>query len=320
MDIAGKTCFLSGGAGLIGSHITDALIRENAGRVVIYDDFSRGTMDNIRGAVASGKVEIVKADILDRDRLAKAMAGADVVFHLAAIRITRCAQEPRKAHEILGTGTLNVFEAAVNAGVKRIVASSSASVYGMAEEFPTTERHHPYNNDTLYGALKVYLEGMARSFHAMYGMNYVALRYFNVYGPRMDTEGKYTEVMIRWMERCSRGEAPVIFGNGSQTMDFVYVGDIARANILAAKAEVTDRVYNVASGVETSLAELARLISANFPDAKPPEFGPERAMASVRRRLASTEAARRDLGFTAQVSLKEGLAALVEWWKSTGKE
>jgi UDP-glucose 4-epimerase len=319
MDIAGKTCLLTGGAGLIGSHVADALVREGAGRIIIYDDFSRGTVENIRDAVSSGRVEVVRADILDRDRLARAMTGVDIVFHLAAIRITRCAQEPRTAHEILGTGTLNVFEAAVNAGVKRVVASSSASVYGMADSFPTSERHHPYNNDTLYGALKVYLEGMARSFHAMYGMNYVALRYFNVYGPRMDTEGKYTEVMIRWMERCSRGEAPLIFGDGSQTMDFVYVGDIARANILAAKADVCDRVYNVASGTETSLAELATMISANFPGRKAPEFGPERSVNSVRRRLADTEAAKRDLGFTAQVRIEEGLAELVSWWKSSRK-
>ena len=173
------------------------------------------------------------------------------------MRITQCAEEPRLALEVLVNGTFNVLEAAVEAGVRKVVASSSASVYGLAEQFPTTERHHPYNNDTFYGAAKAFNEGMLRSFHAMYGLDYLALRYFNVYGPRMDIFGLYTEVLIRWMERIARGEPPLIFGDGLQTMDFVHVADIARANILAARADVTDEVFNVACGVETSLRELA---------------------------------------------------------------
>ena len=180
-------------------------------------------------------------------------AGKDLVFHLAAIRITQCAEEPRLANEVLVDGTFNVLEAAADAGVKKVVASSSASVYGLAEEFPTTERHHPYNNDTFYGAAKAFNEGMLRSFHAMHGLDYVALRYFNVYGPRMDIHGLYTEVLIRWMERIEAGKPPLILGDGLQTMDFVHVADIARANILAAQADVTDDVFNIASGTETSL-------------------------------------------------------------------
>src|SRR6476619_5847838 len=176
------------------------------------------------------------------------MDGVDVVFHLAAIRITQCAEEPRLALEVLVDGTYNVFEAAVDACVRRVVASSSASVYGLAETFPTPEDHHPYANDTFYGAAKVFNEGMLRSFRAMHGLDYVALRYFNVYGPRMDVHGLYTEVLVRWMERIDDGLPPLIFGDGRQTMDFVFTADIARANVLAARSPVVEGVYNVASG------------------------------------------------------------------------
>jgi UDP-glucose 4-epimerase len=192
-------------------------------------------------------VTIVEGDITDTKLLAEAMQGIDLVFHLAAIRITQCAEDPRLAHDVLGTGTFNVLEAAAKAGVQKVVASSSASVYGLAEEFPTTEQHHPYNNRTIYGGLKVYNEVLLRSFNEMYGLPYVALRYFNVYGPRMDIYGAYTEVLIRWMDRIIEGKPPLIFGDGKQTMDFVYAPDIARANILAAEADVSDEVFNVAS-------------------------------------------------------------------------
>jgi len=240
----------------------------------------------------------------------------DLVFHLAALRITQCAEQPRLALESLVDGTFTVFEAAVAAGVKKVVASSSASVYGLAEQFPTTERHHPYHNDTFYGAAKAFNEGMLRSFHAMYGLDYVALRYFNVYGPRMDIHGLYTEVLIRWMERLVAGEPALILGDGAQTMDFVHVADVARANLLAAEADVTDDVFNVASGVETSLLELARTL-AEIMEAKPdPEFGPARAVNGVVRRLADTSRAEQVLGFRATYGLRAGLADLVDWWQA----
>ena len=212
-------------------------------------------------------------------------------------------------------GTFNVLEAAVKAEVKRLVAASSASVYGLAEEFPTTEHHHPYNNRTLYGAAKTFNEGLLRSFHDMYGLNYVALRYFNVYGPRMDIYGAYTEVLIRWMERIAAGQPPLIFGDGAQTMDFIYVEDIARANILAAQADVTDEVFNVASGVETSLNDLAYALLKVMGSDLQPEYGPERKVNPVPRRLADTRKAERMLGFRAEVSLEDGLRRLVDWWK-----
>jgi UDP-glucose 4-epimerase len=299
----------------IGSHIADLLVEEQAAEIVVVDDFVRGTHENLAQASKSGLVKIVDGDIRDRALLAELMEGIDVVFHQAAIRITLCAQEPRLALDVLSGGTFNVLEAAVNAKVSKVVAASSASVYGLADEFPTEESHHPYNNRTLYGAAKAFNEGMLRSFHDMYGLNYVALRYFNVYGPRMDMTGAYTEVLIRWMDRIVEGHGPLIFGDGLQTMDFIHVRDIARANLLAAKADVTDEVFNVASGVETSLQQLAQILLSEMGSKAEIEFGPERKVNPVARRLAGTEKARRTLGFESNITLPEGLRELVRWWQ-----
>jgi UDP-glucose 4-epimerase len=277
----------------------------------------RGRKDNLAWALEQGPVRIVEGDIRDAALVHGLTKGTDLVFHLAAIRITQCAEEPRLANEVLVDGTFNVLEAAAAAEVRKVVASSSASVYGLAEEFPTTERHHPYNNDTFYGAAKAFNEGMLRSFHSMYGLDYVALRYFNVYGPRMDIYGLYTEVLIRWMERIESGTPPLILGDGLQTMDFVHVADIARANVLAARADVTDTVYNVASGTETSLKELATALSEVMKSDLAPEHGPARAVNGVTRRLADTSTALREIGFEAEIGLREGLQGLVDWWRGT---
>jgi UDP-glucose 4-epimerase len=308
---------VTGGGGAIGSNLTDQLVEAGAEEIVILDNFVRGRRDNLAWALANGPVRLIEGDIRDRPLLRRLVRGVDVVFHLAAIRITQCAEEPRLALEVLVDGTYDVVEAAADAGVRKVVASSSASVYGLAEEFPTTESHHPYANDTLYGAAKVFNEGLLRSFHAMRGLDYVALRYFNVYGPRMDIHGVYTEVLVRWMERIEAGTPPLILGDGSQTMDFVYIPDVARANVLAADAEVTDSVYNIASGTETSLLELAEmLLKVMGRSDLDVEFGPERAVNKVPRRLADTTAARRDLGFEAGTDLEAGLRGLVEWWRA----
>src|SRR5579859_2722838 len=304
-DFHGQRVLITGGAGLVGSHIADLLVREGNPEIVILDNFVRGRRDNLAWATANGRVKIVEGDIRDTKTLREVMRGIDVVFHQAAIRITQCAEEPRLALEVLVDGTFNVAEAAVQAKVAKVVAASSASVYGMAEEFPTTERHHPYNNRTLYGAAKVFNEGLLRSFHEMYGLDYIALRYFNVYGPRMDIYGAYTEVLIRWMERIASGKPPLILGDGTQTMDFVYIEDIARANILAAKSVVTDEVFNVASGVETSLNELASSLLKVMGSSLQPEYGPARKVNAVPRRLAETSNAKQRIGFEAQVGLDE---------------
>jgi UDP-glucose 4-epimerase len=317
VQIEGARALVTGGAGTIGSHVVDELVRGGAAEIVILDNFVRGRRENVAWATANGPVRLVEGDIRDQQLVREVTAGKDLVFHLAAIRITQCAEEPRLANEVLVDGTFNVVEAAAAEGVKKLIASSSASVYGLAEQFPTTERHHPYNNDTFYGAAKAFNEATLRSFHSMTGLDYVALRYFNVYGPRMDIFGLYTEVLIRWMERIESGTPPLILGDGLQTMDFVHVADIARANILAAQADVTDDVFNIASGTETSLKELAQALSDVMKSDLAPEHGPARAVNGVTRRLAHTDTAAEKLGFRAEIDLHQGLQGLVEWWRSS---
>ena len=311
----GERVLITGGAGTIGSHIADLVVAQEPREVVILDDFVRGRRENLAWALANGNVEIVEGDIRDAALVRELTRGIDVVFHQAAIRITQCAEEPRLALEVLVDGTYNVVEAAAQEGVRKLVAASSASIYGLAEEFPTKENHHPYANDTLYGAAKVFNEGLLRSFKAMSDLDYVALRYFNAYGPRMDVHGLYTEVLVRWMERIEAGEAPIVLGDGLQTMDFVYVGDIARANVLAANSDLTDEVFNVASGVETSLLELAQALLQVMDSDLSVVHGPPRAVNGVTRRLADTNTSRERLGFEAEVGLLEGLTRLVTWWR-----
>ncbi|MCV3736255.1 NAD-dependent epimerase/dehydratase family protein [Rhizobium sp. TRM96647] len=311
-----KRILITGGAGLIGSHIADLVALEEPREILVLDNFVRGRRENLEAAIAAAPVTIVEGDIRDRKLLAEMFEGVDIVFHQAAIRITQCAEEPRLAFEVLAGGTFDVLEAAVNAGVSKVVAASSASVLGLAESFPTTEDHHPYNNRTIYGAAKVFNEALLRSFTDMYGLNYAALRYFNVYGPRMDAYGVYTEVMIRWMERIAAGLPPIIFGDGLQTMDFVNARDIARANMLAAKSNVTDEIFNVASGTETSLLELAQMLVRIMDSSVEPQFQPARKVNAVTRRLADTSKAERLLGFRTEISLEDGLRELVAWWRS----
>jgi UDP-glucose 4-epimerase len=280
------------------------------------DNLVRGRRENLSDALKTGRVRLVEGDLRDRDLVHDLATDKHVICHQAAIRITQCAEEPRLAMQVLAEGTFNVLEAAVARNVDKVVTASSASVYGQAETFPTDERHHHHNNDTFYGAAKSFNEGMLRSFRAMYGLNYVGLRPFNVYGPRMDVHGAYTEVLVRWMERIARGEPPLIFGNGEQTMDFVYTEDVARANVAAITSEVAEGFYNVASGVETSLVGLARALLRAMESDLPIEFGPAREVNGVRRRLADTTAAELDLGFRAQIDLDEGLRRLAEWWRA----
>jgi UDP-glucose 4-epimerase len=314
-ELRGERVLITGGAGTIGSHIADLVVKEEAREIVILDDFVRGRRENLEWAMANGNVEIVEGDIRDAALVRELTRGMDVVFHQAAIRITQCAEEPRLALEVLVDGTYNVVEAAAQEGVRKLVAASSASIYGLAEQFPTNESHHPYANDTFYGAAKVFNEGLLRSFKAMSDLDYVALRYFNAYGPRMDVHGLYTEVLVRWMERIEAGEPPMVLGDGLQTMDFVYVGDIARANIIAASSGLTDEVFNVASGVETSLLELAEALLQVMDSDLSVVHGPPRAVNGVTRRLADLTLARDRLGFEAEVGLLEGLTRLVTWWR-----
>jgi UDP-glucose 4-epimerase len=317
MNLDGKTILITGGAGMIGSATVDLLLRDHPRtRIVILDNLSRGTTANIESALKHPRVRFVLGDISDAATVASACRNVDAVIHLAAQRITACAADPRRAMEVMCDGSFNVVDAAHQAGVRKIVAASSASIYGLADVFPTPEDHHPYNNQTWYGASKVMLEGLLRSYHAMYGLPYVALRHFNVYGPRMDTNGKYTEVLVRWIDRIAQGQPPLILGDGHQTMDFVYIDDVAKANVLALQSDCDDDVINVASGRETSLRELAAaLLKVMGATHLVPEYGPERSVNPVLRRLASTRKAEALLGFRAEVGLEEGLDRLVRWWQ-----
>ncbi len=315
-QINDERVLITGGAGAVGSNIVDQLVQAGVREIVVLDNFVRGRRENLAWAVANGPVRIVEGDICDRELVAELTKDIDVVYHQAALRITQCAAEPRLALEVMVNGTYNVIESALKENVRRIVAASSASVYGLAEQFPTEESHHPYANDTLYGAAKTFNEGLMRSFHSMQDLDYVALRYFNVYGPRMDIHGVYTEVLVRWMDKIAAGEAPLILGDGLQTMDFVYIGDVARANLLAAQADVSDEVFNVASGTETSLLKLAKLLLEVMDSDLSVEHGPERSVNKVPRRLADTTLARERLGFEAEVDLEEGLRRLVDWWQT----
>jgi len=318
--LEGATALVTGGAGTIGSTLVDQLLGAGVAHVDVLDDFVRGRRANLDDALATGRVTVVEGDIRDRDLVHDLTRAKDLVFHQAAIRITQCAEEPRLALEVLVDGTFNVLEAAAQHRVGKLVAASSASVYGLAEEFPTAERHHHHANDTFYGAAKTFNEGMLRSFRAMQGLDYVALRYFNVYGPRMDVHGLYTEVLVRWMERIADGRPPLIFGDGAQTMDFVHTADIARANVNAAASDVREGVYNIASGTETSLLDLAHALLAAMGSDLAVEHGPAREVNGVSRRLADVTAARRDLGFEATVGLTDGLRDLVTWWRPLRSE
>jgi len=317
MKIDGSKILVTGGCGLVGSTTIDLLLREHSpAQIVILDNLVRGTLANVTDALADPRVSLVRDDIRDPAAVHAATQGMDAVIPMATLRITACAAEPREALEVMCDGTFNVVEAAATAGVKKVVAASSASVYGLADEFPTREDHHPYNNRTWYGASKVMLEGLLRSYNDMHGLPYVALRYFNVFGPRMDIHGKYTEVLIRWMERIASGQSPLILGDGTATMDFVYIEDVARSNILALQSDVSDDVFNVASGTETSLNGLAAALLRVMGSDLAPEYGPERKVNPVSRRLADTTKAERLLGFRASIGLDEGLARLVEWWQA----
>ena len=304
---------MTGGAGFVGSHIIDHLAGENCRSILALDNFVRGSRKNLASALARPEVSLLEGDIRDAQLMRRLVADADIVFHQAALRITHCAEEPRLCVETMVDATFELARLSVEAGVEKFIYASSASIYGEAETFPTSERHHPHADRTLYGAAKLFGEGALRAL----ALPHLTLRYFNVYGPRMDIHGRYTEVLIRWMERIEAGLAPVIFGDGRQTMDFVDVRDVARANILAAKSSAQDQAINIACGVETSLLDLAKgLCEAMDRSSLSLEFQPPRQVNAVERRLADVASARELLGFSAEIPLKRGLSDLVAWWRA----
>ena len=300
-----------GGAGFVGSHIVDQLTQEPVKEIVVLDNFVRGTRANLNAAMADPRVRIVEGSVADRELLSELMEGADYVFHLAALWLYECVHQPRSALDINVVGTYNVIEAARQAGVKKVVYSSSASVYGDALFTPMTEEH-PFNNRTMYGATKIAGEQFFRAFNEQEGLDYVGLRYMNIYGPRMDYKGTYVSVIMKVLDRIDEGLPPVIFGDGSQAYDFVHVEDVARANILALKSDATDQFFNVGMGVKTTIDELVQMLLEITGSDLKPEYRPQEQM-FVTHRVGSTEKAEQALGFRARIQLEEGLRSVVDW-------
>ncbi len=312
-DIRGKRVLVVGGAGLIGSHVVDELVKTDVAEVIVYDNFCRGTLGNLKGALGDPRVRIydVGGDILQSDILASAMKEADQVVHLAALWLLQCHEYPRAAFDVNVRGTFNVLEACRDAGIERLVYSSSASVYGDARFTPMTE-DHPFDNTTFYGATKIAGEAMARAFHHRYGLDYVGLRYMNVYGPRQDYKGAYIAVMMKILDRLDQGLPPLVYGDGSQCYDFVYVGDVARANVRALQSDATDAFYNVGTGIGTSIKAIAELLLELTGSDLDIEYHPG-GQSFVTHRIGSIDAAKRDLDFEWSVPLREGLERLIAW-------
>lgn len=313
--LQGTTCLVTGGAGFIGSHIADQLFEAGAKEVRILDNFTRGSWINLADVKGRAGLEVTEGNVCDPALVNRLVRGCDYVFHQAALRITHCAKDPREATDVLIGGTLNVLEAAREHNVKKVIAASSASVYGESSYLPMDEAH-PFNNDTLYGGYKIANEQMLRAFFTSYGLNYAAFRYFNVYGPRMDLVGVYTEVMIRWLDAIEAGTPPKIFGDGSQSMDFVHVVDVARANIAAAQSSATNEVFNVGTGIRTSLKQLCDTMLEVMGSSLQPVHEAPRQVGNVLARQAAVDKAEKLLGFRAKLTLAQGLRDLIEWRKA----
>ncbi|MGQ9581653.1 MAG: NAD-dependent epimerase/dehydratase family protein [Chloroflexus sp.] len=312
-NIDNSRVLVIGGAGLVGSHLVDQLTQEPVREIVVLDNFVRGTRANLRQAIQDNRVRVVEGSITDLKLLRDLMEGTDYVFHLAALWLYECVHHPRAALEVNVVGTYNVIETAQQAGVKKVVYSSSASVYGDAVFTPMSEEH-PFNNRTMYGATKIAGEQFFRAFYEQHSLDYVGLRYMNIYGPRMDYKGTYVSVIMKILDRIDQGLPPIIFGDGSQSYDFIHVHDVARANILALKSNVTDEFFNIGTGVKTTINELVLLLLKITGCNLQPEYRPQEQM-FVTYRVGSTEKAERMLGFRAKIPLEEGLRSVVEWRK-----
>ncbi len=318
MDLSGKRFLVIGGAGLIGSHTVDELLKEDVAEIRVFDNFTRGSEENLRSALKDDRVKIFRlgGDILHRDILDAAMAGMDGVFHFAALWLLHCHEYPRSAFEVNIAGTFNVLESILKHGVRRLVYSSSASVYGDAVEEPMTE-DHPYHNRTFYGATKIAGEHMCRSLYHRYRktdqrFDYVGLRYMNVYGPRQDYRGAYVAVIMKILDRLDQGKPPIVYGDGSQAYDFIYVGDCGRANACAMKSDATDAFYNVGTGRRTSIKELTELILEVTGSDQQIQYEPS-GLTFVKNRIGSPVKARQEIGFDARVDLQQGLERLIDW-------
>jgi UDP-glucose 4-epimerase len=312
MDLKHSKILVTGGAGLVGSHIVDELVKEGA-CVVVYDSLIRGKAAHLDWARVHGDVHLIQADLRDRDALRQALQGTDFVFHQAASWLRLCQAEPRLSLEVNIVGTFNLLEACVEAGVKKVIAASSSSVYGEGLYLPTDEQH-PFNNDLFYGASKIANEQHYRAFYTKYGLDFVAFRYLNVYGPRQPYEAAYMDVIMHFLNRIDADEPPIVRGDGSATVDLVYAEDVARANLLALKSPVTNEFFNVASGVETTLKDLAHMLIrlSGKSDRLEPVFEPMDS-GLVTRRWGDPTKARDLLGFVTTTPVEEGMRRVIAW-------
>lgn len=310
---------ITGGAGFIGSYLVEELLQLKPKKIIILDNLVRGSFDNMNNFINNPVIEFIEGDIRDIDLLERCISEVDYVFHMAALRINACAATPRVGFEVMLKSTFELAELCVKYQIKKIIYSSSASVYGLAQHFPTPETDNPYNNQTFYGTAKLWGEQLFRSYKYMYGLDYIALRYFNVYGPRMDTDGKYTEVMIRWLDCIRELKSPLIYGDGNTSMDFVYVQDVARANVAALASEITDETFNIGNCVETSLKQLLDILLKVNKSGLSPEFVEDNIINPVSRRLADNLKIKRLLNFEPSIDLEEGLYKLSKWYYQNKK-
>lgn len=323
MDLKGKKILVIGGAGFIGSHVVQELLKEEVTEVIIFDNFTRGKISNLDVSLSDPRCSVFPdgGDIREIDVLNRAISQVDGVVHLAAMWLLHSKEYPRTAFDVNIQGTFNVLEACVSNGIERLVYSSSASVYGDAASIPMTEEH-PFNNRNFYGASKIAGEAMARAFYDRYGLSYVGLRYMNVYGPYQDQTAAYTGVIPIMLNKIDANEVPVINGDGSQAYDFVSARDVARCNVLSLKSVVSDEFFNVGTGVQTSIKELCDLILQLKGSELKVEYKPyseEDSRRMVQNRIGSTEKAREMLGFEYLDELREGLLELISWREGKSK-
>jgi len=319
--ITNATIFVTGGAGFIGSYVIEKLLLNyQPKKIIILDNLIRGSFENMKGFINDSRVEFIEGDIRNNELLEKCIAGTDYVFHMAALRINACAANQQEGFEVMIQATFNIANLCLKHKVKKIIYSSTASVYGLAQHFPTPETDNPYNNQTFYGGAKIWGEQLFRSYKFMHNMDYVALRYFNVYGSKMDTDGKYTEVMIKWLDCIRDNKQPAIYGDGTDSMDFVHVKDIAHANVLALISDVTDEAFNVGDQIETSLSDLLNvLLKVNKSQLKP-IFKEANSINPVSRRLADISKASKLLGYKPAITLEQGLKELTDWYFEKQKQ
>jgi len=313
-SINGSKILVTGGAGFIGSYVIEELLTHKPERIYIIDNLIRGSYNNMESFIENDTIEFIKGDIRDKELLDKIVSKCDYVFHMAALRINACAANPEEGFDVMVKATFNLAQLCVKYKIKKIIYSSSASIYGLAQHFPTPETDNPYDNQTFYGGAKLWGEQLLRSFCFMYGLKYVALRYFNAYGPRMDTDGKYTEVMIKWLDCIKEGKSPVIYGDGLTTMDFVYVKDIAKANVNALISEIYDESFNIGNSEETSLKSLLYLLLKVNNSHLHPTFLDSNSINPVSKRIADINKAKNMLNFTPTINLEMGLDELSNWY------